>query len=65
MLERERDAEVGHERVPALEQHVLRLHVAVHDAMPVRVLERIGHLARERDDFSERDALLAVEPRPE
>ena len=32
---------------PSLQQHVLRLDVAVHDAARVRVVERIGDLARE------------------
>ena len=43
-----RDAEVGHQRAARarLEQDVVRLHVAVHDAAPVRVRERPRHLAQ-------------------
>ena len=63
LLERERDAEVGDERMPALQQHVLRLHVAVHDAVAVRVLERVRHLARELQGDVHGQAPLAREPR--
>ncbi len=41
MKARGRDAEVRDERVAVLvEQDVVRLHIAVHDAVPVRVVER-------------------------
>ena len=44
-----RDAEVRHERAARarLEQDVVRLHVAVHDAAPVRVRQRPGDLAHD------------------
>ena len=49
-VERAGDAEVGEVRDPALgllgpdEQHVRRLHVAVHEGLGVRGVERVGHL---------------------
>ena len=49
-VERAGDAEVGEVRDPALgllgpdEQHVGRLHVAVHERLGVRGVERVGHL---------------------
>ena len=45
--QRLRDPEVGDERVPLVQQHVLGLDVAVHDAVPVRVVESGRDLARE------------------
>ena len=44
-VDRARDAEVRHHGVPAGEENVLRLDVAVHDAALVRVGQRAGHLA--------------------
>ena len=40
LLHGERDAEVGEHRLAFLEQDVLRLDVAMHDALAVRVVER-------------------------
>ena len=61
---RERDAEVGDERVPVLQQDVLRLDVAMDDAVPVRVVERVGDLARDARRASSIGQLpLALEPR--
>ncbi len=45
--ERLGDAEVGDDGVPAREQHVLGLQVAVHHAVAVRVGERVGELAHQ------------------
>ena len=42
-----RHAEVGDDRVALLDQDVLGLDVAVHDPLPVRVVEGVGRLARE------------------
>ena len=40
------DAEVGQQRVALAEQDVLRLHVPVHNPVPVGAVERVGDLAR-------------------
>ncbi len=63
LLERESDAEVGHQRVTALQQNVLGLHVAVYDTAAVRMLERIGHLAHQPQRDVHGKATLALEPR--
>ena len=57
LLHRERDAEVGDERVAALEQDVLGLDVAMDDAVRVRVLERVGDLARDAHRVVDRELL--------
>ena len=43
--DRPRDPEVGDDRLAVLQQDVLRLDVAVDDALPVGVVERAGDLA--------------------
>jgi hypothetical protein len=45
--ERAADAEVGDQRVAVGEQDVLRLHIAVDDAVAVGEIEPVGHLARD------------------
>ena len=45
LLHGERDAEIGDQRVAALQQDVLRLDVAMDHAVRVRVVERVGHFA--------------------
>ena len=62
-LHGERDAEVGHERVAALQQDVLRLDVAMDHAEAVRVAERIGDFARDADRFVDRQLAVALEAR--
>ena len=57
-----RDAEVGHHGVPALEEDVLRLDVAVHDALPMRIRQRVGHLAGDGDRLLDGQLRLAVDP---
>ena len=58
----ERDAEVGHQRAAVVQQDVLGLDVAVDHAVPVRVVEGVGHLAGDADRVVHRELLLAVEP---
>ena len=59
LLHRERDAEVGDQRVPALQQDVLGLDVAVDDAERVRVAERVGDFARDAHRVVDRQLPLA------
>ena len=58
---RERDPEVGHHRVPAVQQDVLRLDVAVDDAVLVRVVERVDHFARDAHRLVDAELRLAIE----
>jgi len=62
-LDGERDPEVGHERMAVVQQHVLRLDVAMHDAVAMRVLERVGDLRGNADRVVDRELPFAVEPR--
>ena len=64
-LERLGDAEVGHHGVPALEQEVLRLDVAVDDALLVRVRQRVGGSADDLHRLTERQPPVARESLPE
>ena len=57
-VDRPRDAEIGHPRVPAREQDVFRLDVAVNHLMGVGIAERIGHLAGDLQRWFERQLLL-------
>ena len=59
---RERDAEVRDQRPPIVQEDVLRLDVAVDDAVAVRIVERRGDLARDADRVVDGELLLAVEP---
>ena len=52
----ERDPEVGDQRLAVVEQNVLGLDVAMDHAVPVRVVERVGHLARDPHGFVDRAA---------
>jgi hypothetical protein len=55
------DPEVGDHRAALAEEHVLRLHVAVHDAARVSVRERVGHLAQHAHRLAERQGAAARE----
>ena len=55
LLHGQGDAEVGDQGGAVLEQDVLRLDVAVDDALAVRVVERRGHLAREPERLVHRE----------
>ena len=57
-----RDAEVGDDGVAALEQDVLRLDVAVDDAVGVGVAQRVGDLAGDLERVVDGELLFAVEP---
>ena len=56
------DAEVRHERMPSVQQDVLRLDVAVDHIVCVRVLQRIPDLARDAQRVVDRQLLLTREP---
>jgi hypothetical protein len=58
----ERDAEVGHQRRPVLQEDVLRLDVAVDHALAVRVVERGRDLPGEPERFLHRKLPVAHEP---
>jgi len=57
----ERDAEVHHHRAPVVEQNVLGLDVAVNHAMPMRVVERVSHLACDAHRFVDAKLRLAIQ----
>ena len=57
-----RHAEVGHDGVTGLDQHVRRLDVAVDDVELVRVGERVRDLARDHERVVHRQPGLAPEP---
>src|SRR5262245_5018872 len=58
---RARDPKIRHHRVRGLEQDVLRLDVAVDNAVTVRVTQRVGDLARDRERFVDRQLTFAIE----
>ncbi|CAA9292297.1 MAG: hypothetical protein AVDCRST_MAG11-198 [uncultured Gemmatimonadaceae bacterium] len=64
LLQRLGDAEVGDHRGPRGEQHVVGLHVPVHDAARVRVGERTRHVAEHLHGLRRRDG-AARQPRPQ
>ena len=59
------DAEVRDQRVPLVQQDVLRLDVAVDHVVAVGVVERIGHLRGDADRLLDRQRLLGDEPVPQ
>jgi hypothetical protein len=54
LAHRERDAKVGHQRLPVGQQHILRLQVAMDHAAPVRVVERLGNRTGQAHRFLNR-----------
>ena len=58
----QRDAEVGHHRPAVVEQDVVRLDVAVDQAMVVGVVERAGDFRGDADGIVHRQLDLALEP---
>ena len=56
------DAEISdHHPAGAVQEDVVRLHVAVDDAQPVRVGEGVGHLARDPGGVADRKAVVLFE----
>ena len=58
----QRDAEVGYQCAPVVQQDVLGLDVAMDHAVAVGVVEGGGHLGRDPDSIAHRELLFAVEP---
>ena len=61
----ERDAEVGQHRLAFLKQDVLRLDVAVHQSLSVRVVERARDLLGDRERLVEAELVLALQLLPQ
>src|SRR5207237_10814527 len=61
VTQREGDAEIGDERLPVVQQDILGLDVTVDHAVPMRVVERGGDTAGDRDRVREWQLLLARE----
>lgn len=64
-VERLGDAEIRDEGVPLGKEDVLRLQVAVHHALAVRVRERVGELAHEPERVAHRERAALAEERPQ
>ncbi len=60
-----RHAEVRHEGMAILQEHVRGLDVAVHDPALVRVLERAGDLVGDAERLVDGELVLPVEPVPQ
>jgi hypothetical protein len=61
-LHRPSDAEIRYERVALTEQDVLGFDVPVHDALAMRISERVSHLAGNPYGVVQRQLSLAPEP---
>jgi hypothetical protein len=59
--ERERDAEIGDERRTVVEENVLRLDVAMHYAVPMRVIQRARHFHGDPHRVGDGKLLLSIE----
>ena len=60
----ERDAEVGHHGAPVVQQDVLRLHIAVHDAARVCIVQGVGYVARDAHGIVHTKLRFAIELGP-
>ena len=59
---RERDTEVGHQRMATLKQDVLGFDISVDDGVLVGVFERVGGLGRDPDDIGDGELAFPDEP---
>ena len=62
LARRERDPEIGHQRLAVVQQDVLRLDVPVHHAVAVGVVERRGDLGGDPHRVGHGELLLPVHP---
>ena len=65
VADRERDAEVGDNRLLRLQQNVFGLEVALHDAARLREIEGTGDRRDESHRVIHRQLLLALQSRPQ
>ena len=65
LTQRFRDAEVGHQGVPAGQQHVVGLDVAVDEVAAVRVGQRVGHVPKDAQRVAHGQLALAREAGPQ
>ena len=61
---RGRNTEVGHHGASVVQQDVFRLHVAMHDAACVGVMQRIGHISLDAHRFFDTELRVAIERGP-
>src|SRR5688572_26550836 len=54
------DSEIGEKRVPVGEENVFRLHVPMHEAVAVCVIEAVADFSRDADRFVEDQLLFAL-----
>ena len=60
--DRARDAEIAHDGMPRLDEDVLRLDVAMHDVLRMRVRQRVGHIARDLYRVGNGQAAFTLQP---
>ena len=65
LCHRERDPEIGDHRLAGLEQDVLRLEIAMDDAVGVGVIQRGREQGDQPDDIVHRQFAFALEPGPQ
>ena len=62
-IERARHAKVGDHDVPPFHQNILRLDVAVHQPLRMRVVQRVAHFASDAEDEREGQPAIPLETR--
>ena len=58
---RQRDTKVHHHRAPVVQQEVLGLDIAMNHAVPMRVVECVGHFACDAHRFIHAELRFAIE----
>ncbi len=64
-IDRARDAEISDDRVPAREQNILRLDIAVNDSLRVRVRQSVGCFAADLGGGVDGQLPLPMDPCPQ